>query len=67
MSTYISVEDRVPQDHRLRRLRRLVEVILGNMSGLFDEIGLHTPGRTGDGALPVPKKTCGRGKFRQEA
>jgi transposase len=42
MFSYVSLEDRVPQDHPLRRLRRLVDMILGNMSGLFDEVYSHT-------------------------
>lgn len=42
MFSYVSLEDRVPQDHPLRRLRQLVDMILGNMSGLFDEVYSHT-------------------------
>jgi len=42
MFSYLSLEDRVPQDHPLRRLRRLVDMILGNMSGLLDEVYSHT-------------------------
>ena len=42
MFSYVSLEDRVPQGHPLRRLRQLVDMILGNMSGLFDECYSHT-------------------------
>lgn len=42
MFSYVSLEERVPQDHPLRRLRQLVDMILGNMSGLFDEVYSHT-------------------------
>jgi transposase len=42
MFSYVSLEERVPQDHPLRPLRRLVDMILGNMSGLFDEVYSHT-------------------------
>jgi hypothetical protein len=42
MSSYVSLEERVPQEHPLRRLRRLVDRILKDMSGLFDEVYSHT-------------------------
>lgn len=42
MFSYVSLEERVTQDHPLRRLRRLVDMIVENMSGLFDEVYSHT-------------------------
>ena len=42
MSSYVSLEERVPQGHPLRRLRRLVDRILKDTSGLFDEVYSHT-------------------------
>lgn len=42
MFSYISLEERVPRSHPLRRLRGLVDMILGEMGGLFDEVYSHT-------------------------
>jgi len=42
MFSYVSLDARVPPDHPLRRLRALVDTILGNMSGLFDACYSHT-------------------------
>ena len=38
MFSYVSMEERVPQDHPLRSIRRLVEQILATMSKRFDEM-----------------------------
>ncbi len=42
MFSYVSLEEHVRQDLPLRRMRRLVDMILGNMSGLFDGVYSHT-------------------------
>jgi len=42
MFSYVSLNARVPNDHPMRRLRALVDTILGNMSGLFDARYSHT-------------------------
>ena len=42
MFSYVSLEERIPREHPLRRLRVLVDAILANMSGLFDERYSHT-------------------------
>jgi transposase len=42
MFSYVSLEERVPPEHPLRRLRGLVDEILGQMSPLFDEVYSHT-------------------------
>ena len=42
MFSYVSLEERIPREHPLRRLRLLVDAILANMSGLFDERYSHT-------------------------
>lgn len=42
MFSYVRLEDRVPDDHPLRRLRALVNGILVNMSKLFDARYSHT-------------------------
>jgi len=36
MFSYVSVEDRVPQDHPIRKLRVLVDTILKDLDGLFE-------------------------------
>jgi transposase len=36
MFAYVSVEDRVPADHPIRKLRALVDTILGEMDGVFE-------------------------------
>src|SRR5712691_9760107 len=38
MFSYVSMEERVPQDHPLRQIRRLVDQILANMSKRFDKL-----------------------------
>lgn len=48
MFSYVSLEERVPREHPLRRLRRLVDDILKSMSGLFDEV--YSP--TGRPSIP---------------
>jgi transposase len=40
--SYVSLEDRVPRDHPLRRLRVLVNGILGSMSNVLEERYSHT-------------------------
>lgn len=42
MFSYVNLEERIPHEHPLRRLRVLVDAILGNMSRLFDECYSHT-------------------------
>jgi transposase len=38
MFSYVSLEERVPQDHPLRPIRGLVDQILATMSKRFDEL-----------------------------
>ena len=38
MFSYVSIEERVPQDHPLRAIRRLVDQILAKMSKRFDKM-----------------------------
>lgn len=38
MFSYVSLEDRVPQDHPLRRVRTLVDPLLRSMSATFDQL-----------------------------
>ena len=38
MFSYVTLEQRVPQDHRLREIRRLTDVVLGSLSAAFDEL-----------------------------
>ena len=40
--SYVSLEDRVPREHPLRRLRVLVNRILASMSSLLEERYSHT-------------------------
>jgi transposase len=40
--SYISPEDRIPQDHPLRAIRMLVEVVLKELSPQFDRLYSHT-------------------------
>jgi transposase len=42
MFSYVDLEERVPADHPLRRMRALVNGILASMSPLFDERYSHT-------------------------
>jgi len=37
MFSYVSLEERVPAEHPIRMLRRLVDVILGELDGVFAE------------------------------
>ena len=37
MFSYVSLEERVPADHPIRKLRLLVDVILGELDGVFAE------------------------------
>jgi transposase len=48
MFSYVSVEERVPQDHPLRPIRKLVDQILGRMASEFD--GLYA--KTGRPSVP---------------
>ena len=38
MFSYVSAEQRVPQDHPLRAIRALVDDVLADMSGEFDRM-----------------------------
>jgi transposase len=38
MFSYVTLEQRVPQDHPLREIRRLTDVVLGSLSGEFDSL-----------------------------
>jgi len=38
MFSYVTLEQRVPQDHPLREIRRLTEVVLRSLSGEFDSL-----------------------------
>lgn len=51
MFSYVSLEDRIPREDPLRRLRVVVDTILASMSSLFDARYSHT-GRP----LVVPEK-----------
>ena len=46
MFSYVSLEDRVPQDHPLRRIREIVDQVLRGMAQDFD--GMYVRG-SGDG------------------
>ena len=48
MFSYVSLEDRVPQDHPLRRIREMVDQILRGMAKEFD--GLYA--KTGRPSVP---------------
>ena len=48
MFSYVSLEDRVPQDHPLRRIREMVDGILKGMAKEFD--GLYA--KTGRPSVP---------------
>ena len=43
MFSYVSLEDRIPADHPLRGVRKLVDAVLAGMSkdfdGLYSEVG----------------------------
>ena len=38
MFSYVALEDRIPQDHPLRAIRRLVDQVLAGMSKRFDRL-----------------------------
>jgi transposase len=38
MFSYVTLEQRVPEDHPLREIRRLTDVVLASLSGAFDEM-----------------------------
>jgi transposase len=38
MFSYVTLEQRVPQDHPLREIRRLTDVVLASLSAAFDEM-----------------------------
>src|SRR5450756_783420 len=38
MFSYLTLQQRVPQDHPLREIRRLTDVVLGSLSGEFDSL-----------------------------
>jgi hypothetical protein len=38
MFSYVTLEPRVPQDHPLREIRRLTDVVLRSLSAEFDEM-----------------------------
>jgi transposase len=38
MFSYVTLQQRVPQDHPLREIRRLTDVVLGSLSGEFDSL-----------------------------
>jgi transposase len=48
MFSYVSLEERVPQDHPLRRIREMVDQILHGMANEFD--GLYA--KTGRPSVP---------------
>jgi hypothetical protein len=42
MFSYISAAQRVPQDHPLRAIRRMVDTVLGELSLSFEKLHSHT-------------------------
>jgi transposase len=38
MFSYVSLEQRVPADHRLRAVRKLTDTVLGTLSADFDAL-----------------------------
>jgi hypothetical protein len=42
MLTSLSTEDSIPHDHPIRRIRAIVDVVLGELDGVFD--GMHATG-----------------------
>ena len=38
MFSYVSLEQRVPQDHPLRAIRKLTDEVLGSLSGDFERL-----------------------------
>ena len=39
--SYVSMEDRIPKDHPLRAIRKLVDAALGEMEGVFSKMYSH--------------------------
>src|ERR1700721_4347089 len=48
MFSYVTLEQRVPQDHPLREIRKMTDVVLRSLSGKFDEL-YPGPGRSSIG------------------
>ena len=46
MFSYVSLEDRVPQDHPLRAVRKLTDQVLRSLSGEFDQLDAATGRRS---------------------
>jgi transposase len=46
MFSYVSLEERVPQDHPLRAVRKLTDQVLGSLSGEFDKLYAATGRRS---------------------
>ena len=46
MFSYVSLEERVPQDHPLRAVRKLTDQVLGSLSGEFDQLYATTGRRS---------------------
>src|SRR6202162_5605785 len=46
MFSYVSLEERVPQDHPLRAVRKLTDQVLGSLSGEFDQLYAATGRRS---------------------
>ena len=55
MFSYVSAEERVPQDHPLRAIRTFVDEILREMTREFDALYARTAGRRFR-----PSASCGR-------
>ena len=52
MFSYLSPEQRVPQDHPVRRLRRLVDAVLRKLSRRFTAMYAH------GGRPSIPPRSC---------
>ncbi|OAI20758.1 hypothetical protein A1507_04700 [Methylomonas koyamae] len=50
--SYVSLEERIPKQHPLRRLRLLVDGVLASMDAVFAELYAHTGGHR------LPLKNC---------
>jgi transposase len=46
MFSYVSLEERVPQDHPLRAVRKLTDHVLGSLGGEFDQLYAATGRRS---------------------
>ncbi|POZ61052.1 IS5/IS1182 family transposase, partial [Chromobacterium alticapitis] len=46
--SYIQLEDRIPANHPLRKIRQMVDLVLGSMNDVFD--GLYS--RVGRPSIP---------------